>query len=59
MMLDNSLKKNLDAVPFSASHSVKIFFGMFSALVLVFTLFHQCLSKLLYVEGYLRHLHNK
>ena len=52
MMLDNYLKKkNLDAVLFSASHSVKIFFSMISVLVLVFSLFHQCQSKLLYIEG--------
>ena len=50
MMLDNSLKK-LDAVFYSASHSVKIFFRMFSVLILVFPLFHQCQSKLLYVQG--------
>ena len=51
MMLDNSLKKSLDSVLFYASHSVKIFFRMFSVLVLVVPLFHQCQSKLLYVEG--------
>ena len=52
MMLDNYLKKkNLYAVLFSASHSMKIFFRMFSVLVLVFPLFHQCQSKLLHVEG--------
>ena len=51
MMLDNYLKTTLDAAIFSASHSVKIFCRMFSVLVLVFSLFHQCQSKLLYVEG--------
>ena len=42
MMLDNYLKKPLDAVLFSASHSEKIFYRMFSVLVLAY--FHYFIS---------------
>ena len=49
-MVDTSLKK-LKTALFSASHSVQIFFRMFSVLVLIFLFLHQCQSKLIYVKG--------
>ena len=49
-MFDTSFKKK-KTVLFSASHSVQIFFRMFSVLVLIFLFLHQCQSKLVYVKG--------
>ena len=50
IMFDTSSKK-MKAVLFSASHSVQIFFRMFSVLVLIFLFLHRCQSKHLYVKG--------
>ena len=41
----------MKTVLFSASHSVQVFFGMFSVIVLIFLFLHQCQSKLVYVKG--------
>ena len=49
-MFDTYFKK-MKTVLFSASHSVQIFFRMFSFLVLIFLFLHQCQSKLIYVKG--------
>ena len=49
-MFDTSFKK-MKTVLFSASHSVQIFFRMFSVLVLIFLFLHQCQSKLIYLKG--------
>ena len=49
-MFHTSLKK-LKTVLFSASHSVQIFFRMFSVKVFIFLFLHQCQSKLIYVKG--------